>query len=118
MTNRGNCYSCDVPYAKYNFACTKCGNSIFISGDGEQCDDGNDSNGDGCSSSCQIETGYSCDTQSNPLSSCDLCGNNKRGGTEGCDDGTDDDEGCAPGCQMPGNMDGWACSGGSPSSND
>ena len=34
-----------------------CGNKRQI---GEDCDDGNLNNGDGCSSSCTIESGFSC----------------------------------------------------------
>jgi len=37
---------------------TICGNGIIETG--EQCDDNNTANSDGCSSTCQIETGYSC----------------------------------------------------------
>jgi fibro-slime domain-containing protein len=32
----------------------------------EQCDDGNQANGDGCSSSCTTETGFTCTQQNNP----------------------------------------------------
>ena len=35
-----------------------CGNGIINSP--EQCDDGNNANGDGCSSGCLIESGYTC----------------------------------------------------------
>jgi fibro-slime domain-containing protein len=41
-----------------------CGNgSIEL---GEQCDDGNLTSGDGCSSTCQVETGFTCTTKTNP----------------------------------------------------
>ncbi|MFH1503504.1 MAG: hypothetical protein ABIE36_02515, partial [Candidatus Diapherotrites archaeon] len=46
-----------------------CGNGVINSG--EVCDDGDTSSGDGCSSSCTVEAGYSC-TTSNP-STCTLC---------------------------------------------
>jgi fibro-slime domain-containing protein len=40
-------------------ACTgKCGDGIVEPG--EACDDGNTTNGDGCSSTCQVESGFSC----------------------------------------------------------
>src|SRR5512142_2003851 len=46
-------------------ACTPtCGNGNIEPG--EQCDDGNTVGGDGCSSACQIEDGFTCDTQTNP----------------------------------------------------
>lgn len=40
-----------------------CGNGVL--GSGEGCDDGNSVNGDGCSSSCVVEAGYTC-TNSSP----------------------------------------------------
>ena len=33
---------------------------------GENCDDGNTTNGDGCSSACAIEAGYTCNTSVSP----------------------------------------------------
>ena len=53
----------------------------------EQWDDGNDINGDGCSSTCLIETGY---TWSGSPSVWQKCGNGKKEGTEGWDDGNID----------------------------
>lgn len=35
-----------------------CGNNVLDTG--EACDDGNDGDGDGCSSECSIEDGWSC----------------------------------------------------------
>lgn len=35
-----------------------CGNSVLDAG--EQCDDGNNSAGDGCSATCQVESGFQC----------------------------------------------------------
>jgi len=43
----------------YSLAGT-CGNGDVETGFGEQCDDVNFSNGDGCSDLCQIETGWEC----------------------------------------------------------
>lgn len=64
-----------------------CGNSFIETGAGEQCDDGNTNNGDGCSSTCQNE-------------SAPVCGNNIIEGTEQCDDGnTDNGDGCSSACQ-------------------
>lgn len=45
-----------------------CGNSVNESG--EKCDDGNSVSGDGCSSSCLIETGWACRDNSDSLSLC------------------------------------------------
>ena len=56
---------------------------------GEQCDDGNTLDGDGCSSTCQVEVG-------------NACGNGmlEPGNDEECDDGnTQDGDGCSSNCQ-------------------
>ncbi|MBI4819989.1 MAG: DUF4215 domain-containing protein [Deltaproteobacteria bacterium] len=61
-----------------------CGNSVTETG--EQCDDGNTADGDGCSSTCQFEQ---------------TCGNGAIEGTETCDDGnTTSGDGCSDTCQV------------------
>ena len=76
----------------------------------EGCDDSNALAGDGCSSSCFIETHGSCDITVNP-NLCDLCGNGKRKYLETCDDGIQGDgEGCASDCMST--LSTWTCSGG------
>ena len=60
------------------------GNGAVQTNLNEQWDDGNEVNSDGCSSTCQIETGY---TWSGDPSVWQKCGNSKKEGTEGCDDG-------------------------------
>jgi CSLREA domain-containing protein len=51
---------------------------------GEECDDGNTSDGDGCSANCTVESG---------------CGNGTVEGTEECDDGNNvDGDGCSANC--------------------
>lgn len=63
-----------------------CGNNIVESG--EQCDDGNIINGDGCNSLCQTET-------------TDICGNGNLETGEGCDDGNIiNNDGCSSVCQL------------------
>ncbi len=58
-----------------------CGNGILESN--EQCDDGNNTDGDGCSSTCQT-----------------VCGDGKKVGNEQCDDGNKvDTDGCTNACQ-------------------
>ncbi len=47
-----------------------CGNGLVQSG--EQCDDGNLSDGDGCSASCEIEDGFGCDNEPGEPSVCEL----------------------------------------------
>ncbi len=64
-----------------------CGNGIVEAG--EQCDDGNTVNGDGCSSTCQLE---------NPPA---VCGNGILEAGEQCDDGnTVNGDGCSSTCQI------------------
>ena len=61
-----------------------CGNSMLNAT--EQCDDGNTTNSDGCSSTCKLEVGFKCPT---PGSACTaaICGNGIVEGLEQCDDG-------------------------------
>eukprot|EP01097_Dermamoeba_algensis_P006150 TRINITY_DN3870_c0_g1_i3.p1 TRINITY_DN3870_c0_g1~~TRINITY_DN3870_c0_g1_i3.p1 ORF type:complete len:680 (-),score=173.12 TRINITY_DN3870_c0_g1_i3:253-2292(-) len=49
MNGTGDCWPCN----------TQCGDGVWIQ-EKEYCDDGNKMNGDGCSSKCEIESGYSC----------------------------------------------------------
>jgi len=55
----------------------------------EQCDDGNTVNRDGCSSTCQIEQGYLCDTATPNVCHINLCGNGRVDKGEECDLATD-----------------------------
>lgn len=66
--------TCIAPYFGTGYFCA---NSVGICGDGivdanERCDDGGQTDGDGCSSSCRIEPGYSC-TPGSP-STCSVVG--------------------------------------------
>ena len=66
----------------------ECGNGILEAG--EQCDDGNKVDGDGCSANCTIE-------QSGPT-----CGDGIKNGSEECDDGnTVDTDACHNNCTLP-----------------
>jgi cysteine-rich repeat protein len=82
-----------------------CGNSITEAG--ETCDDGNLSNSDGCSATCQEEGGYQC---SGTPSLCDgICGDALIRGSESCDDGnTTPSDGCSAMCTEE---QGWDCVG-------
>ncbi|GAI18334.1 unnamed protein product, partial [marine sediment metagenome] len=62
-----------------------CGNGI-LEGD-EVCDDGNITNGDGCSDSCLIESGWICDENEPSVCIEPICGNGILEGDEVCDDG-------------------------------
>lgn len=66
-----------------------CGNSIVEAP--EECDDGNTTNGDGCSSQCKTET-----NTNEPV-----CGDGVKEGSEICDDGnTTNGDGCSSTCQI------------------
>lgn len=74
---------------------------------GESCDDGNTANGDGCSSTCEIETGFVCGGA--PSVCAPVCGDGVKASTEGCDDaGTVAGDGCSAGCAVE---FGYACAG-------
>jgi cysteine-rich repeat protein len=63
-----------------------CGDRILQTGEGEECDDGNRTSGDGCSATCQLETG---------------CGNGVVDPGEECDDdNTVSGDGCSATCQI------------------
>jgi len=63
--------------------CTNaCGNGYLEGGEG--CDDGNQRNGDGCSSECQTEEGWSCENL-DPSDCEPVCQDGQAVGTEECD---------------------------------
>jgi fibro-slime domain-containing protein len=70
--------------------------------DDELCDDGNATNGDGCSANCLVvETGYTCDIPGSPCALVELCGDSRVVLTERCDDGNAlGGDGCATNCQL------------------
>lgn len=74
--------------------CYKCGNGK-VEGS-ETCDDSNLTSGDGCSSDCKVESGFTCTG-----SKCQQCGNAKLEGDEKCDDGnTVGGDGCTADCTV------------------
>ncbi|EWS73199.1 myxococcus cysteine-rich repeat protein (macronuclear) [Tetrahymena thermophila SB210] len=63
-----NCLTCSTNYYKagsYQCIQPKCGDGILTQ-ETEQCDDGNNLNNDGCSSTCQIEPGWKCCIANDP----------------------------------------------------
>jgi sulfatase modifying factor 1 len=79
--------------------------------EGERCDDGNVKNLDGCSSTCRIETGWSCD-EGEPTGCTEICGDGRLAGNEatagGCDDqNTTSGDGCSASCRVEA---GFVCS--------
>lgn len=73
-----------------------CGNGTVEPG--EQCDDANGVNADGCTS-CTLDVGWTCPT---PGATClPRCGDGKKLGTEQCDDGNKvSGDGCNAGCKI------------------
>ena len=72
----------------------------------EECDDGNTTNGGGCSDTCLIEDGWECSDEPSLCNT--ICGDGKIRGTEECDDGnTANGDGCGDTCMIEG---GWECS--------
>jgi fibro-slime domain-containing protein len=75
-----------------------CGNGTKEGTEG--CDDGNATGGDGCSSTCKLEAGWTCPTQNAPCVAA-KCGDGILAGTEKCDDGnTTAGDGCSASCTI------------------
>jgi cysteine-rich repeat protein len=78
------------------------GCSFPVCGDGvidaaESCDDMNNTDGDGCDSTCLVEAGFACMTEPSVCST--TCGDGVSGGSEECDDGNNNDgDGCSAAC--------------------
>jgi fibro-slime domain-containing protein len=83
-----------------------CGNSIL---EGlEECDDGNTTAGDGCTSECRLETDWACPIPGAACKSTVVCGDGRISGNEVCDDrNTTDGDGCSADCSKV--EDGWTC---------
>ena len=83
-----------------------CGDGVL--NDGEQCDDGNTENGDGCNRLCQTEANFLCPEPGKPCVDQRVCGNGKLTSDETCDDGNKNDgDGCSANCKTI--EPGWAC---------
>lgn len=75
-----------------------CDNGIVESP--ETCDDGNTTSGDGCSSTCVIEVGYTCPKPGARCTLIQYCGDGTLNGVEQCDDGNRTPGDCCDGnCQ-------------------
>jgi len=81
-----------------------CGNGVIDTG--EECDDGNTDEDDGCES-CQVDEGWICEGE--PSICSPICGNGTIEPAEGCDDGnTVSGDGCSATCLVE---TGWTCTG-------
>ncbi|MDB4678479.1 DUF4215 domain-containing protein, partial [bacterium] len=88
-----------------------CGDGTIQSDDGETCDDGNRDADDGCSATCQVESGFDCTSE--PSVCTTTCGDGIVAGAETCDDdGTSPGDGCSDVCVVE---SGWACDDADPS---
>ncbi|HEY5282605.1 MAG TPA: DUF4215 domain-containing protein, partial [Polyangia bacterium] len=98
----GDCSPNCVPMGKV----TACGNRKREPT--EDCDDGNTASGDGCSSYCALEAGYTCPAAGGRC--IPLCGDGMLKGTENCDDGNaSSGDGCSSDCLTE---LGWDCTSG------
>jgi len=76
-----------------------CGDGFVSRNDVELCDDGNNSDGDGCDSTCMTEQYFDCPNPNSPCVRIEVCGDSVLGETEYCDDGnTTGGDGCSPSC--------------------
>ncbi len=72
----------------------------------ESCDDGNATGGDGCSLTCEVETGWICAIDG-AVCNAARCGDGLRVGDEDCDDGNAaSGDGCDTSCKL---QDGYQC---------
>lgn len=86
---------------------SECGNGEIEPG--EECDDGDTAAGDGCSTTCEVESNYACRETADGSSECHLivCGDGIVDGNEACDDdGTAPLDGCSATCTVE---DGYSC---------
>jgi len=103
-------YECIMEYIDLPSQCfIACGNGKIDYGNyslgrpGEQCDDGNQTSGDGCNSKCRTERGFLCvqDDPEEPTVCGRPCGNGSLNSGERCDDGnTASGDGCSKKCNV------------------
>ena len=73
----------------------------------EQCDDGDTTSGDGCSSGCVVESGFACVLRDGVDVCSNGCGNGTREASEACDDHNSvGNDGCDAKCEIE---TGWSC---------
>ncbi len=104
------CDAATLPTATCDIDCSLrvCGDGIRNTATPEACDDGNTNNGDGCSSACVVEVGFTCTGPANGLSACTgaACGNGVVNAPEQCDSSGTNTAGCDSDCTFPACQDG------------
>ena len=84
-----------------------CGNGILEGLEG--CDDGNTLDGDGCTSTCEVELGFACTGEPSVCEFVGYCGDGVLQAGEECDDGnTLNGDGCSSTCLFEGLVEGVA----------
>jgi cysteine-rich repeat protein len=84
---------------------SSCGDGVIQAGEG--CDDSDAMGGDGCSATCQVESGYTC--AGAPSVCTTTCGDGVLAGAETCDDSdATGGDGCSASCTIE---SGWTCAG-------
>ncbi|MBN1961459.1 MAG: DUF4215 domain-containing protein, partial [Deltaproteobacteria bacterium] len=97
----------DADDAAYHCDYQRCGDGRISTG--EECDDGNEADNDGCGLNCIPEPGWTCiNSDSQPSQCTPKCGDGIVRGLEGCDDkNVNNGDGCDSSC-IP--EPGWTCS--------
>jgi cysteine-rich repeat protein len=107
--------TCDPPAAACRASCTRCGDALIQTSEGEQCDDGETNNGNGCDANCLLEVcgngviqiNETCDPPGVPAgqpnecrTDCTFCADTIVQSPETCDDGNSiDGDGCSRFCR-------------------
>ena len=95
-----------IPNAVHSNCSVPCGDGLRVQNQ-EECDDGNALDNDGCSSSCTVDSGFTCVASADQASICQKCGNGILEGSELCDDAAVSDA-----CVLCSSVKtGWRCSG-------
>lgn len=111
-----NAYTCTENAIGLSVWTTTWADNALTTATGEECDDGNNANGDGCSEYWEIETGYSCTNIENAHSTCTpIWGDGLLFGSESWDD-DDNDNTVGWNSTCNGQLDGYSWTGGDTSS--
>ena len=105
-----SCTVCNAMCRSAAGVTSRCGDGRTDAANGEACDDGGTTSGNGCSATCTVEPGYAC--TGTPSTCAVVCGDGIRTAPETCDDGfTQAGDGCSATCTEEA---GWSCDGADP----